>query len=49
MLAEVAVEAQRLVVLPLNQAFTRQKMNREDRGVATVTAPERQSAMTKIG
>ena len=49
MLAEVGVEAQRTVLLPLDQAFTLQKMNREDRGVTTVTAPECQSAISKIG
>src|SRR5262249_6328888 len=49
MLAEVAVEAQRAVLLSLEQAFLLQKMNREDRGVATVAAAERQGAIFKIG
>src|ERR1700724_3777229 len=48
MLAEVGVEAQRTVLLPLDQAFTLQKVNRENRGVTTVTAPERQSAISEI-
>ncbi len=49
MLAEAAVEAQRTVLLPRDQAFTLQKINREDRGVTTFTAPERQNAISKIG
>jgi hypothetical protein len=49
MLAEVAVEAQRAVLLSLDQAFALQKMNREDRGMATVATTERQGAISKIG
>ena len=49
MFAKVAVEAQRTVLLSLEEAFSFQKINREDRGVTTVTTAQRQGAISKIG
>jgi hypothetical protein len=48
MLAQVVFEAQG-VVLSFEQAFPLEKMDREDRSVATVAAAQRQGAISKIG
>ena len=47
MLADIAVEAQRAVVPPLNEAFALEKMNRQDRSMAAVAAAERQRAVPR--
>src|SRR6516165_3377157 len=49
MLADVGVEAQRAVVLPLDQALPGEKVNRQDRRVATVAAAEGERAVSQIG
>ena len=49
MLTEVGVKAQRAVLLSFEQAFPLQKMNRENCGVTTVAAANRQGAISKIG
>jgi hypothetical protein len=49
MFAQIAVEAKGAILLSLHQAFALQKINQEDRGVATIAAAERQSAVPKIG
>ncbi len=49
MLADVAVEAQRAVFSPLDQAFALQKVNRQYSGMAAVAAAERQRTISKSG
>src|SRR5262249_14263730 len=47
-LSEVGVEAERLVVPPLDQPFPGQEVNREDRRVSAVTAPEGQPLSAEV-
>src|SRR5229473_2818788 len=49
MLAEVGVEAKRLVVLALDQSFALEEIDRKDRRVAAVAAAKGQGAALKIG
>src|SRR5215472_2915865 len=48
MLADIAVEAQGPVVLPLDQAFVLQEVNRQDRRMAAIAAAERERALLDI-
>src|SRR5258706_4955888 len=49
MLADVAVEAQRLVVAALTHALLLQKMNGQNGGVSAVAAAKRERSIFQIG
>jgi hypothetical protein len=48
MLADVTVKPEGAVLLSFDQTFAFQKMNREDRGVATIAATKGQGAIFKV-
>ncbi len=48
MLSQVGVESQRAIVAPFDQPLLLQKMNRQNRCVATIATPKRQCPISQI-